>query len=152
MFEAASGPLWMSAHAIGNIKKYQLIISFILIMSLPLAYALILFGFSEIFAFSSILIVSLWAYFYRFRYFCKKFELKISKMYRYLKDIFSIFCFIIILFLFNKILLSVDGYIDFIVINSSCFVLLLVFIWIFSLEMGEKNLILNFFKKINFFR
>ena len=152
MFEAASGPLWMSAHAIGNIKKYQLVISFILIMSLPLAYSLILLGFSEIFSFSSILIVSLWAYFYRFKYFCKKFELKISKMYRYLKDIFSVFCFIIILFLFNKIILSVGSYIDFIVINSSCFVLLLVFIWIFSLEMSEKKLILNFFKKINFFR
>ncbi|WP_312317265.1 hypothetical protein [Acinetobacter variabilis] len=152
MFEAASGPLWMSAHAIGDIKKYQLIISFILILSLPLAYSLILFGFSEVFSFSAILFVSILAYFYRLRYFCQKFELKIHAIYAYLKNIIFIFIFIFSVFCFNDILFNVNNYFDFLMINFLYFILFLTFIWVFSLGANERNLILNFFRKITFFR
>lgn len=47
--EALSGPLWMSVQATGNIKRYQIIISCILFMNLPLSALFIwLFDFPEI--------------------------------------------------------------------------------------------------------
>ncbi len=45
MIDALSTPLWMSVEAIGKIKAYQVWISIINIMNLPLAYLVLKFNF-----------------------------------------------------------------------------------------------------------
>jgi len=46
LIEALSGPFWMSVGAIGNIKFYQIIVSGILLLNLPLAYLVLFNDFS----------------------------------------------------------------------------------------------------------
>jgi len=51
LVDAISGPLWMSIHATGNIKKYQLIESCFTITNIPLAFLILLIGSSPIWIF-----------------------------------------------------------------------------------------------------
>jgi O-antigen/teichoic acid export membrane protein len=47
LIETISGPLWMSIQATGNIKKYQIIISSILLLNIPIAYILLKLGYES---------------------------------------------------------------------------------------------------------
>jgi hypothetical protein len=44
--EAISGPLWMSVQATGNIRNYQIIISLLFILNLPVSFIFIKLGFN----------------------------------------------------------------------------------------------------------
>lgn len=44
MIEALSAPLWMAVQATGNIKKYQIIISIIIILNFPISYLILKLG------------------------------------------------------------------------------------------------------------
>jgi O-antigen/teichoic acid export membrane protein len=46
LIESISGPLWMSQQAIGKIRNYQIIISFVLLMNIPVAYLLLKYSFA----------------------------------------------------------------------------------------------------------
>lgn len=48
LLDALSGPLWMSVQAIGDIKNYQMVISSVILLNLPIGYAMLLFGFSPV--------------------------------------------------------------------------------------------------------
>lgn len=84
-FDALSGPLWASVQAKGKIKSYQIIVSLIFFLSLPLCFVLIKLGANEWQAFFAKLIMTAIAYFYRLAYNFKEFSLPVV---RYFKDIF----------------------------------------------------------------
>jgi O-antigen/teichoic acid export membrane protein len=44
LIDAISGPLWVSVQAIGDIKKYQIVISSVLLLNLPLSYLFLKVG------------------------------------------------------------------------------------------------------------
>lgn len=44
LLDALSAPLWIAAQAMGNIRNYQLVISCIILLSLPLGYVALKFG------------------------------------------------------------------------------------------------------------
>lgn len=46
MIDALSGPLWISVQATGNIKKYQILLSFISLFNLPIMYFMLIAGIS----------------------------------------------------------------------------------------------------------
>jgi O-antigen/teichoic acid export membrane protein len=46
LMEAISGPLWMSVQATGNIRNYQIIISLLFILNLPVSFIFIKLGFN----------------------------------------------------------------------------------------------------------
>lgn len=69
IFSAASGPLWMSTYAQGNIKKYQINITLILLLNLPLTYLLLANNIYLELVFSSAILVSFLAFIYRFYFF-----------------------------------------------------------------------------------
>lgn len=48
LVEATSGPIWISVQAIGKLKNYQLLMSSIIILNLPIAYVLLKLGFSPV--------------------------------------------------------------------------------------------------------
>lgn len=64
-FEALSGPLWMTVQATGEIRQYQLSLSFLLGLNLLIPYILFLWGYSPIAAFVTRVIISLLIYIYR---------------------------------------------------------------------------------------
>lgn len=51
LFDAISGPLWISVQATGQIKKYQLLMSLLIFLNLPLAYIVLFMGYSPIYVF-----------------------------------------------------------------------------------------------------
>lgn len=51
LFDAISGPLWISVQATGKIKSYQLLMSFLILLNLPVAYFLLRYGYSPVYVF-----------------------------------------------------------------------------------------------------
>ncbi|WP_293943131.1 MULTISPECIES: MATE family efflux transporter [unclassified Sphingobacterium] len=68
LIDALSGPFWIAAHAIGNIKKYQIILSLILLLNLPLVYLSLKLGLSPTYAFLWKFLLNILAFCYRFWY------------------------------------------------------------------------------------
>lgn len=66
--EALSAPLWTAIGATGKIQKYQIWVSLIILLDIPLVYLLFKFGFSPVWAFLINFVISLAAYFYRLIY------------------------------------------------------------------------------------
>ncbi|GGE23822.1 MATE family efflux transporter [Sphingobacterium cellulitidis] len=97
IINAIVGPFWMSANAIGNIRTYQLIISLILLLNLPIAYLLLKNGYSPIFVMSTKVILNLVALIYRFYYVNQKLRFAKHQIFKYLKELFIVFIFIVFL-------------------------------------------------------
>ncbi len=65
LFEVLSAPLWLTIQASGNIQRYQVIISFILILNLPIAYMCFMVWKQPIYAFVAKIFTAILAYIYR---------------------------------------------------------------------------------------
>lgn len=76
--DAIASPLWLSTQAHGDIKKYQITISSILFLNLPLAYIAIKLGFSPIIVWCSRLLINAISFFYRCYYSKKYIKLNIK--------------------------------------------------------------------------
>lgn len=94
VLDALSGPFWMSAHAKGNIKKYQIIISLIFMLNLPLTYFIFKTTFSVYFSFLTYLLISFFALTYRVYYFFETKENLGSNISIYFKNVLLVFLFI----------------------------------------------------------
>lgn len=68
LFDALSGPLWSSVHATGSIKVYQIMVSVILFLTIPISLLLMKFGYSPVWVLFVKLIVSFCVYLYRVNY------------------------------------------------------------------------------------
>lgn len=67
-FDALSAPLWVTVGATGNVKNYQIFVSLILLMSLPVSYVVLSSGWSPIFVFIICLGTNGSAYIFRLLY------------------------------------------------------------------------------------
>lgn len=65
LFEVLSAPLWLTVQASGNIQRYQVIISIILILNLPIAYLCFMVWEQPILAFVAKIFTAVFAYMYR---------------------------------------------------------------------------------------
>ena len=72
MVDALSGPLWVSVQATGNIKRYQIEISLLILLNLTLVYLVLACGFSPVYALSVRAGINILAYFYRIVYLTKR--------------------------------------------------------------------------------
>lgn len=97
IFSAASGPLWMSTYAQGSIKKYQIIISIILLLNLPLAYILLINDQDLELVFSSTILIGILSFSYRFYFFYNSVVLYRNIDLNLFKYFFDILCCILIL-------------------------------------------------------
>lgn len=64
-FEVLSAPLWLTVQASGNIHRYQMIISFILVLNLPIAYLCFLVWKQPMLAFIAKIFTAILAYMFR---------------------------------------------------------------------------------------
>lgn len=68
LISSLSAPLWMSVQATGKIRNYQLIVSIFITLNLPLAYAVLFWGLSPVFALAirvgMNVVTTLWRVFY----------------------------------------------------------------------------------------
>lgn len=65
LFEVLSAPLWLTVQASGNIQRYQVVISTILILNLPIAYLCFMVWEEPILAFFAKIFTAVFAYVYR---------------------------------------------------------------------------------------
>lgn len=68
MFDAVSAPLWTVIGATGKVKYYQIIVSLIILVDIPLAYIALRLGYSPISVFVINVVINIFAYIFRLLY------------------------------------------------------------------------------------
>ena len=59
LFDAISGPLWISVQATGKIKNYQLLMAVLILLNLPFTYIVLYLGYSPIYVFVGRVIINI---------------------------------------------------------------------------------------------
>ena len=147
VLDALSGPFWMSAHAKGDIKKYQIIISAIFLLNLPLTFFIFKATESVYFSFLTYLLFSLLALIYRVYYFFEKCEAGVADFINYFKKIILVFIFIFVICFFKFIYLNELKKFEFNEILFSLVILEISFIFyliLFCISKNEFNLIKSY--------
>ena len=151
ILECLSGPFWMSAHARGNIRNYQIIISIIFLLNVPLTYSIFQVTHSAYWAFIPTILITFSALFYRLGYFLKDKQLKSLKIGLYFKNIIYVFVFLLLLFLLQKRLVSnlaINSlWIQFLVLVI-VELFFLVYLGFMCINTHEKNIVKSYLKKI----
>ena len=68
LIDALSSPLWLSVQATGKIKKYQLLMSFLIALNIPAAYVLLSMGYSPVWVLIAKVLINLITHFIRMIY------------------------------------------------------------------------------------
>ncbi|MFV0146742.1 MATE family efflux transporter [Empedobacter falsenii] len=146
LIDALSGPLWMSAHAIGNIKIYQIYYAMILILNVPIAYLVLWKGASPIYVLVAKLLLNFLAFCYRFYYINSKLRINKSIWLNYLSSVLLIIA-IIILFTFEiNFSTASNSYLNFINKSVICEFVLILMIATIGLNKVEKRHLIQMIK------
>jgi O-antigen/teichoic acid export membrane protein len=106
IIEALIGPFWMSVAAVGNIKRYQIVISIFIILNLPVAYVILYWGFSPVYVMASKFILSIITMIYRIYYSTVELAITIKEIGSYLKNILFIFLYLLLITFFSEMFIS----------------------------------------------
>lgn len=148
MIGSISGPLQILAQATGNVKKYQIIVSSILLMDLPICYLLLWFEFnieSILWATVIISIIVLFARLYILKFlvlfpvseFINKVLIPVSKVFL-LSSILPVFCF----FYFKLV------WVRFFLVLVFSSVSIVFFVWNFGIKSNEKKNIISYINNV----
>ncbi|WP_175546192.1 MATE family efflux transporter [Epilithonimonas mollis] len=144
LIDALSGPFWMSVYAYGKIKKYQVLISILLLLNLPLAHILLKLGYSPIIVLICKLILSLLTFLYRFWFVKKLNNLSRNNSLDYFKNIFIFGLYIFLcVFIFKQSLINPSNLTVFLIINLFFELLFFILILLIGLNKNEKKIIIN---------
>lgn len=72
LISALSSPMWMVVHATGNIKKYQITLSVINLLILPIAWVILALGFSPVYIIGAQVVINILVFAYRLLYLYKR--------------------------------------------------------------------------------
>lgn len=72
LISALSSPLWMVVHATGNIKIYQITLSIINLLILPIAWIVLVLGFSPVYIIGAQVVINILVFAYRLLYLYKR--------------------------------------------------------------------------------
>lgn len=142
LIDTIAEPLWKTVQASGNIKRYQIVTSLIILSNLPVAYIILRLGFLPVYIFVAKLLINGVAYCYR-AYYVKdliSFEFKI-----YVKGV-------VLPIFFTGIMLAVIGATAYIMLSNYIISTLLIFIasglvvLCFGLTAKERNFALQAIK------
>lgn len=142
ILDCISGPFWMSAHARGNIRNYQLIISLIFLLSLPLTYLVLVYKNSVYLSFSVTIFIQFLILVYRISYFIKGRNLSRKAIQLYVKNIILILIFLLAILYINQlyeISLTEIPILNSIVISFLYELIFFVLIIVFGFNLQERN-------------
>jgi len=138
--DAMANPLMTTAHATGNIKLYQSIVGTLIILNVPISYALLNYGnFSPTIVFVVSLCLSVIALFARLWVVKKLVDFPVL---RYIKDVLSPSVFIALLSVIVPIVVyrgMLVSFFSFCLVSVICVISSLLFIYLFGLTKGEKS-------------
>lgn len=92
LIDALSGPFWTSAYAIGKVKKYNIGISIINLLTLPIVYILLKAGIRPYYAFLSKIFIALGIQSYRYYYVHSFLKFKFSEFFPYIIRVSFLIC------------------------------------------------------------
>ncbi len=147
LFDAISGPLWISVQATGKIKNYQLLMAFLILLNLPVAFFILKMGFTPVFVFVGRVIINIITYIVRIFYLRPLIGLPVRKyMIQVLSPavIVTMICVPVSLWI-NQML--TNNWINIIFVSFLCVLITSVSIYTIGLSNGEKTMINTLFLK-----
>ena len=149
LFDAISGPLWISVQATGKIRNYQLLMSFLIILNIPFAYIVLFWGYSPVYVFVSRVLINFITLIVRVFYLRPLIQLPARK---YAVQVFLpialVTAFSLPLPLWMHYTMS-SSWGSFILNSVVCLLVSLVSIYVVGLTQGEKQMVYNIvFKKV----
>lgn len=136
LLDAISAPLCISIQAIGNIRNYQIIISLIILLTLPLGYYCLYMGLPSSFVFIAHIFTNILALCFRLYYLYKKIQFPLLRYFRevVIRIFFvSIFAFSII-YMVSKLYASWSG-----LLLTGCASLLIMMILVYTIGSSSKE-------------
>lgn len=144
LVDALSGPFWIAAHAIGSIKKYQICLSLILLLNLPLAYLLLYSNLSPVYVFVLKFLLNVLAFCYRFWYIKNANQLDKRKSISFLLGILLSMLLIITLTYYSDYSFTNNNDLDFIFKSITAELVLFIAVVGFGLNIKERQAITCF--------
>ncbi|WP_211290026.1 MATE family efflux transporter [Mucilaginibacter auburnensis] len=143
--DALAGPFWVSAQAIGSVKEYNITLTCINLLTLPLAYVLLKMGYSPVYVFAGKLAISIVLQLFRYYFINKYVKFDKKEFAGYLLRVIGIFSLLILLMVFGN-----KGNSSFLEMFIGAIIIELVLsavILIIGLESSERILIKDFLNK-----
>ena len=143
LIDALSAPLWISAQAMGRIRNYQLLMSGIILLNLPLGYIALNLGMRPEMVLVIRVIINFLAWIFRVLYLRSSISFPVRK---YLKEVFLVVLVITVIsiplpFWISLVYSSWKG----LIMTTVFSVLTTIFaIFLIGLEKNEKTYIMNF--------
>lgn len=141
--DAVAAPLWITIQATGNIKRYQTIVSLLVITNLPVSWLLLSQGFPPTYVYISRFVINVIALTYRFFYVNRiiKFDIRV-----YLKSfILPVLSIVIIACIISRLLKNYD--LHFIIGSIILGIAIFVSIMILGLNKNERIFIVSLITK-----
>lgn len=143
LISALSGPYWMSAHAVGNIRIYQICLSILTILSLPLAYVLLSSGTNLFYVLLSKIFVDISIFFFRLFYFKMTVDVSTSEMLTFILNVFPVFISVVVGTLFVLHLKLEDNILFLLSITFVLEFFLILLVLFQGINKGERGFIIN---------
>lgn len=142
-----AGPLHALMQATGSIKKYQIVVSGVLLMNLPFSYLLLKLGFGYNWTFIISIILSTVAL--AIRCFLLKYYVRFSTRELIMKFILPILGLTIISFIVSMIihLLLKESFVRLLLVCFVCWLVIIITSWFEVLDTNEKSLFLRIIKR-----
>lgn len=148
LFDSLSGPLWMTIFATGKIKIYQIVVSIVICLNVPLAYMCGVFNFPPHYAFIFFACINLSLVWIRV-FFLKKlidFEVRCFLL-QVLSPIFFVSIIVLVADYFVKFYIHFQHHtISFVVQSIIILLIEVVIIWLCGLNRKERNMMSHYFK------
>ena len=145
LIAALGSPLWMLAHAAGNIKTYQVVISIINLLILPASWIILHFGYEPYWILAFLVVLNVMILVFRIIYLRKRIGFPEKEFYLrvILNSILVAITSIIVPLFLRRITTGLEG--DILVVISAMLSVAVTFYCI-GLEKSEKELVLNWVK------
>lgn len=142
LVDTIAEPLWKTVQASGNIRKYQIITSLLILSNLPISIIILELGLSPVFVFVGKFIVNIGAYCYRFFFVRKLINIPLRTYIK--KTVAPILVVSIVLTFMGIIIKTIDFHY---IVSSILLVLIAVFV-VFSLGLSsfEKRTVVSLVK------
>lgn len=147
--EALSAPLWTAIGATGNIKFYQLFVSLIMFLEIPMVYIAFCLGLAPSWAFGINLIVSVFAFVYRLL-FVKKYVL--YNLTEYVKEVIQPCLMVSVMafpipFILKRCCCNDMSLINILLLMSATGIITAVSMYVFGLTKNERKYIIDILAK-----
>ena len=141
LFDAISGPLWISVQATGKIRNYQILMAVLILLNLPLSFMILFLGYSPVYVFVGRVLINVITLAARMIYLRSLIQLPVKTFFYKVLVVISVVTLLAVpipLWLHSFLLTTWPNVI---VISFTCFFITVLAIYFFGLTFGEKNMV-----------